>query len=407
MRQARSRAAALRGGLASLLCAILFCAVLPWLSGCTDSPDGAISQADVEVEALPPLEEVSAIRDLALTPAGGVWILNTAAPRLLLQHRDGRLVTAFGRTGEGPQQLGFPAAIVEASDTSVTVHDRKRNALRTFDLDGVEVASTPLEGVRTLVPSDLDYVLAGSPFLTTMEGTLTEGALLLSDFPEARRPGTAHLWNRQIVRVRPEPAVVEVIADFREERDRFAEELSGASILVPAPLWASCPDGTVALYMPFRNEVRWMGGRAVVSTPESPRPLASREVVAAVRGRITSGPQPAPMSESEIEAAIPMAVRQLGSEMSSTAPAYVEMACGYGSVAWLQRFSVEHDWLGRGEEIDLVWPDGRLMRLRVPRGFRLLRFDGDTLLGVLRDAFDVEQPGLLRVDRVLIDTMAP
>lgn len=405
MRQPETRTAPRRGRLASFWGATL-CTLLPWLSGCTDSQDGAIPQAtpEVEIETLPPLEEVSAIRDLALTSSGSIWILNSAAPRILLQDRAGRLVIAFGRTGEGPEDLGFPAAIVEASDASVTVHDRGRNALRTFGLDGVELVSTPREGVRTLVPSDLDQILAGSPFLaSSMDGTL-----LLSDYPEARRPGTAHLWNRRILRVGPEPAAVEVIADLREERDRFSDELAGASVLVPAPMWAGCPDGTVALYIPFRNEVRWMGGQAVVSTPETLRPLGTGEVEAALRGRMTRGPQSASMSASEVEAAIPMALEQLGPEMSSTAPAYVEMACGFGSVAWLQRFSVEHDWLGRGEEIDLVSPDGRLLQgLRIPRGFRLLRFDGDTLLGVLRDAFDVDQPALLRVNRALIDSMLP
>jgi hypothetical protein len=410
MRHPLTLAAGGRGGSKGLSAKIVLqvmasALVAPILAGCTDSREGALSDAhhDVAVEALAPLEEVSAIRDLALTPSGSVWILNSAAPHILLQDRGGDLVVAFGRTGDGPEDLGFPAAIVAASDSSVTLHDRGRNALRTFNRAGVETASTQVEGVRTLVPSDLDQVLSGSPF-----GASMDGALLVSDFPEARRPGTAHLWNRQVVRVQLEPGSVEVIADLREERDRFSADLAGASVLVPAPLWAGCPDGTVALYIPFQNEVRWAGGQGVVSTPETLRPLEPDEVEAAVRGRLARGPQAAPMSASEVEAAIPMALEQLGPEISATAPAYVEMLCGPGSVAWLQRFSVAEDWLGRGEAIDLVSPDGSVQEgLRIPSGFRLVRFEGNTLLGVLRDSMDVEQPALLHVERGVQEKVSP
>lgn len=410
MKDHGTQTAGWRGGLQSvrsntLLWAVASALVAPLVTGCAESREGALSrtQEEVVVETLAPLEEVSAIRDLALTPSGSVWILNSAAPRILLQDRGGTLVVAFGRTGDGPEDLGFPAAIVKAGDDSVTVHDRGRNMLRTFDRSGVETASTPVEGVRTLVPSDLDQVLAGSPFVASLNG-----ALLVSDFPEARRPGTAHLWNRQVVRVQPELGGVEVIADLREERDRYSEDLAGASILVPAPLWAGCPDGTAALYIPFRNEVRWLGGQAVVATPGRLRALESREVEAAVRGRLTRGPQASPMSASEVEAAVPMALDQLGPEMSSTAPAYVEMVCGPGSVAWLQRFSVAEDWLGRGELIDLVSPDGSVLEgVRIPTGFRLLRFEGDTLLGVLRDTLDVEQAALLHGERGFQEALLP
>lgn len=373
-------------------------ATLPGAWGCDERP--AVQQPEVQVSALPPLEQVNGIRDLALTPSRNFWILGTAAPRLVLQDASGVLVTAFGRVGPGPDEFGFPSAIVTATDTSVTVLDRERSQLRTFGSDGTEGASKPIEGLTTLVASDLDRVLAGSPFLTEAR----EGAILTSDFPEARRRGTAHLWNRRIVRVGSNDDGSVTLVDFREGRDRFSDRLAGASVLAPAPLWAACGDGSVATYVPFRDSVAWIGGaEAVVPTPATTRPLEEEETHAALRGRLERGPQSAGMSPDEVEAAVPMALEQLGAEMSSTAPAYVEMACDSDGLVWLQHFSVEHDWLGRGDAVDLVDRSGVVAEgLALPEGFRLLGFQGNTLLGVLRDEFDVERAGAITLDRSLL-----
>jgi hypothetical protein len=365
-------------------------------AGCAPGSDpGAESVALAgELVAFEALDEVSAIRDLVRTESGRVWILNTREPFLVLQGSEGELVTAFGRSGDGPDELGFAAAIIEGTDTSVTVLDRRRRMLRTFRVDGREATSLAMDELTTNVPADLDEALYGSPFAAVGVG----GSLISADYPVFRASGTAHLWNRRLVRIRLNSGAMEEVVDFRPSRDRFSERLSGASILVPVPLWAACADGSVVHYLPFTDSLTWLSGSpGGAPVPRSVRPLRENEARVALLGRLARRPGTSGLTASEREAMLPMVVEQLGDEISTVAPAYVEMLCDLEGRVWLQHFAVDQDWMGRGNAVDVVGRHGVVATdVPLPVGFRPLRFDGELILGVMRDDLDAEYVGRYR-----------
>jgi hypothetical protein len=348
-----------------------------------------------EAVRLPPLDRVQGVRDVATTDSGNVWILTTGEPVLVLQSSSGAIGAEFGRLGRGPNEFGFPSAILHGTDTTLTVLDRERRQLRTFSDDGRELVSTPIDDLQTMVPSDLDESLAGSPFRASSRG----GGLVTADYPETRAPGTAHLWNRRIVRIDLETGRLDELVDFRSRRDELEDRLGGAAVLAPAPLWAECPDGAVARYVPFDDELTWDGpNQATVEVPESVRPLRENEVRTTVLGRLSRVPGTADRSQEELEQMLPMVLEQLRDEISEHAPAYAEMLCDSQGRVWLQHFSTEHDWTGRGASADVLDRDGLVARgVALPPGFRPVRFDGQGLLGVERNELDLESVMVLVV----------
>ncbi|MGH7482246.1 MAG: hypothetical protein ACRELV_08830 [Longimicrobiales bacterium] len=341
----------------------------------------------VDVFTLAPLDDVRAIRDLARTKSGSVWILNSGEPFLILQRVSGENATAFGEAGDGPDEIGFAAAIVGATDSMVTIVDRERREVRSFRSDGRNVSNRSIEELESMVAADLGETLSGSPF----SAALLDSHLVTIDYPEPRAPGTAHLWNRRLVSIDLEDGEVNEIIDFRVPRDRVLDRMSGAAILAPAPLWAVCADGSIVYYLPFESSLTWSDTRGTrVGVPKSVRPLRDEEVEAHLLGGLARRPRSKDMTQDELVAMLPMVLERLGDEVSALAPAYVEMGCDPQNRIWLQTFSVQHDWMGRGSTIDVMDRQGVVATdIPLPAGFHPLRFYGDTILGVLRDQFDV------------------
>ena len=367
-----------------------FIAVLT-ATGCAESPgrDAPGPFTTSEVATLPPLDEVSTIRDFARTESGAIWMVNSVAPFIVRQGDHGRLESSFGTNGGGPNELGFaPAVVLSASDTSITILDRGRRSMRTFHEDGWELHSVDVPDLGTEVPTDLGESLFGSPFKTVwLEG---EGTVITSDYPTARAPGTAHLWNRRLVSIDDTGGLGELF-DFREERDRLASRLAGAAILAPAPLWAVCPGGSLIVYLPFDEEVTWVETGAKVDVPTATGPLSRSELEVTVIGRLLRRSDAARMSEEEARSMLPEVMRQLEPELSTASPAYTEMVCDGSGRIWLQRFSVEDDWMGRAALADIIDPEhGDQQDVDLPPGFRLVTARGDTVFGVIRDEHDVE-----------------
>lgn len=141
-------------GVGPTCCGLLLVMGLLGLGGCLPDQPGALGDDEpvlalAEEVRLPPLDQVQGVRDVARTASGNVWILTTGEPVLVFQRSSGEIGAEFGRLGRGPNEFGFPAAILHGTDTTVTVLDRERRHLRTFADDGRELVGTPINDLQT------------------------------------------------------------------------------------------------------------------------------------------------------------------------------------------------------------------------------------------------------------------
>ena len=177
--------------------------------------------------------------------------------------------------------------------------------------------------------------------------------------------------------------------------------------VLPVPLWASCPDGSMVLYDPLANAVRRPadgGGetgshalppeRLLKVTLERAFAVIYRPTIAAM-GR-PDGPQTEglPSDSADLFEAFKREVAAEGG-ISDTdlLPEYKQLACGgSGGSLWLQIFDVESRGrsMGDGPEWLRIGPDGAMRRIVFPESFSPLRFTDDRIWGSHRGEFDVE-----------------
>lgn len=153
--------------------------------------------AEVAYE-MPVLEEVTRIRKLVrVEETGEFWIFNSGEPHFIKADSAGRVLAAFGERGEGPGEIGYPAAIVGAGADWVEVVDSPREAWRRFDLTGKEIASTPLPGTRRFrVVVDLDMTSYGDQYQSYFDAD----RFIFPNFPRGLE-NTQYFWRTRLDRV--------------------------------------------------------------------------------------------------------------------------------------------------------------------------------------------------------------
>src|SRR5690606_23538891 len=195
-----------------------------WLAascGAAPGEDGNRMVAEISLE-LPPLEEVTRIRNLVwLEETGALWILNSGAPHLIKIDSAGRIITAFGGRGPGPNELGLPVAIAGAGEDWVDLLDHTRRSVRRFDLSGKEVHSRPFpEHQRSRVILELESTSYGDPYQVYFD----DARFILLNFP-AGLESTRWYWYARLDQVDRRTLQVTTIADFSASHESHLETL--------------------------------------------------------------------------------------------------------------------------------------------------------------------------------------
>ncbi|MYC99384.1 MAG: hypothetical protein F4X13_08970 [Gammaproteobacteria bacterium] len=339
----------------------------------------------------------------AMERDGLVWVLTSAEP-LLHGFRSGVEVFAFGRHGDGPNEVRSALALVDRGAMGeITLWDGAARLYRTFSVTG-PLVSTWDAGRLGTVRGDIDIVTFGDPLrvATTTEGTVrAEYREAVSSAPD--------LWTGRLARFDVDGGVEHVV-DFMELRGAPRDDQSAGSILAPVPLWDVCPDDRIALLDPTARHVYLVGAsweiRDSLAVPWGVRPLTREDRMGYLRGQMEAelqGQQVGP----EIQPMLDRAEAGSRNQFAPSTPLGVDLRCASGRV-WIQEFDGESPPLGHGRlwwTITLAGQEPQYSRVILPGGFRPYRISDSRMLGVVTDTLglqrvaSIELPPALRSGR--------
>ncbi len=97
------------------------------------------------------------IQNVALSPQGEVFVLDSAQPRIRVFDSQGRFLFQTGRDGEGPGETRLPIACAVDDDGSFRILDMPLNRISSFAADGSLIGTRPIAGNRMLALSGADF----------------------------------------------------------------------------------------------------------------------------------------------------------------------------------------------------------------------------------------------------------
>jgi hypothetical protein len=290
----------------------------------------------------------------------------------------------------------FPMAVWDAGNRRISVFNRYGRA-----------SNVPVSRSRGQVYAEIENHSYGKPLEMARFGD----NYVLMDHSDGLHV-TADYLRSELLRINRNGEVVDTLVDFQRE---FADSLAvlgrEVNYLTPIPLWATCPDGELALLDPFTRTLRWYGPDGTVSgaeaLPNPVRELTEEEKEAFLKRRFEvqwRENYPDEPDSTIIANSVEDFMLRHWDQFSPSAPPAVAMMCRGGRELWLQEFSTEHHALGFGVRW-LVHMPGRVDRVYVqfPEGFRPVRFVGDRVYGVARAEQGVDVVAYVSVP----ETIAP
>jgi hypothetical protein len=331
------------------------------------------------------------VREIVPTE-GGTWVLDGAAPHVTLLDEAGDVVLRFGDEGAGPEEFSAPWAMqvfgpVDAAQ--VAIWDLGNARVSTFSSAGALVSTRRIEtGTLDGIRLDIRNVTYADPFRVRQSrgrfvfgrypGTVSQTWDLLRG--EVMASHSVELASPQLVARLTEPVTFSASAELTELR--------------ALPLWDACTEGSVLVWRPDLERIRWVGpdGGTLreVAVPFGPRRMTHQDVVGYLRlmARLELGVEP---EEKGID--IDAMARSSREYFADLAPLATDLRCGAGEVAWLRLFDTTHDPLGRGS-IWMTLGDQGLRSFRFPDGFSPFAFEDRGVLGVLEDDLGFQRVAL-------------
>jgi hypothetical protein len=350
---------------------------------------GETISAELSLE-LPVLDQVTRVRNLVMVDeTGEFWILNTGAPHLIKVDPSGKVISSFGLRGPGPNELGYPAAIVGAGEGWVDVLDSVRRSVRRFDLLGNEIRSSQVPQLqRSRVMLELEQNSYGDQYQVYFD----RDRFMFLNFP-AGLESTRGYWLARLDQVDRDSLQMTRVIDFSEWFQVHREELQDGLRLLPIPLWTVCPDGSVALYRPFADSVHRIHSDAPsIAIGRAPQRLRDAEVLAFMKGVLELEASAGNMALEDVETIVQEVYRRSRDQFGPKAPAYVSLRCDHRHRLWLQRFSTEDHFVGFANDWDVLGPTGDfLSSVTFPPRFRPKIFRDGEIWGVREDTLDVNQ----------------
>lgn len=370
------------------------------LAGCT-SDSGPIADRDTlvlgaqDLHVVGTAESIAHIEDVMPLPDGAAWVLNSADPFFVLLSSEGETLRVAGDRGDGPGEFRWPTTLVrDGASGAVLVYEPRRGRLLPVadEMSNDPALLRDFEGHEPLRLNSYDYLWTNNGGRTWLEPN-QDGFVFAA--PAPGEPWILSFWNTQLVRLRPGGEFQTIVSTADLVGDP-AVRYPGASRFLPYPIWSSCPNGTLALYDPGRNQVRRFSPvgqevRAHDLPAERNVAMSADRVVTTVypgilRHRLMADP-PEPevvheMFRSDYETRV--------DEFADVFPEYVHLTCSSPDTLWIQAFDTTAGQLGRGPLWLRVGSDGAVRSVQFPPSFTPLRFEEDRVWGRHEGDFDVE-----------------
>lgn len=318
-----------------------------------------------------------------------VWVLTSADP-LVHGFRHGVEVVAFGRHGDGPNEVRSALALVDRGAVGeITLWDAAARLHRTFSAAGTLVATWDAGRLGT-VRGDIDIVTFGDPLrvATTKEGTVR------AEYRQAVT-SASDLWTGRLVRFDFDGSVEHVV-HFLDLRGAPPEDQGAGSLLAPVPLWDVCPDDRIALLDPMARHLYLVGAswetRDSLAVPWEVRPLTRDDRLGYLRGQMEAelqGQQVGP----EVLAMLERAEAGSRDQFAPSTPLGVDLRCAARRV-WIQEFDGGSHSLGLGHRwrtIALAGQEPVYSQVTLPMGFTPYRISDSRMLGVVTDTLGLQR----------------
>lgn len=338
-------------------------------------------------------EPLHQVRAIAVRADAHVFALTSAPPFVFEFTAAGEPVPrpAIPR-GSGPGDLANPWQLLRnpTGDTVFVVDVGNRKLLPITDSLHHATAiplRLPLQG---MIRGSIRQVAFGDPLRLAW----IDGKLVMAEYPGGISEQSDFAAGRLQMQSLNSDTPVHLL-DFRTLASDAGRTLSGVrQSLTAIPLWTACGDGRVIVFDPYgrrlviatsRDEMR-----QGISMPDPLRRLTREHMALFIREQIrreTNGRVPA----AQLERAVDAAMNAVAMQFPDMAPDAVELFCDASGRAWLQRFVLESHPLGYGT--DWLVSDTSLqtfIRVRFPDRFQPYAFERDGVLGVYRDADDLE-----------------
>ncbi len=324
-----------------------------------------------------------------------VWVLTSGDP-LVHRFQQGVEVVAFGRLGDGPNELRSALALVaRGAIGEISLWDAAARLYRTFSAAGTLVSAWDAGRLGT-VRGDIADVTFGDP----LRVATARGGTVRAEYRGAVT-SAPDLWTGRLARFDFD-GVVEHVVDFMELRGAPNEGLGAGSILAPVPLWDVCPDDRIALLDPNARHLYLVGAswetRDSLSVPWEVKPLTRDDRLRYLRGRMEAELQGQQVG-TEVQAMLERAEAGSRDQFAPSTPLGVDLRCGAGRV-WIQEFDSGFHSLGLGRRwwtIALAGQEPAYSHVTLPGGFRPYRISDSRMLGVVTDTL-----GLQRVASILL-----
>lgn len=345
----------------------------------------------------PPDEALKQIQHVVSDPTGEVWVLQrTEQPHVFRYSSGGELIDTYGPTGPARGQLSNPLWLMPGDDASqpMMVWDAGNRRVVKYDQRGrVADVPHPVQRSRAKVYAPIQEHSYGQPLQIARFG----GGYVLEDHPTDLAT-TGDYLHSKLLRLDMWGNRIEYLMDFGNEYAEGIKTLGQfADLLVPIPLWTTCPNGEMALFDPFsyRLSFRAPDGTvtAVDSAPVVRRPITEedqrnylgREMLL----RWQEQRPGEPVDGTVIKNSIDNFLLRYANRFTELGPAAVRMMCAAERQIWLEEFNTADDPLGFGNRW-LVHDPGQTEMIRVQFPPRFVPWEVSADGRVLGSYFDAQ-----------------
>jgi hypothetical protein len=367
-------------------------------TGAPEDEEGRVTISSTAVHVVGTSEVIARVADLQPAADGRVWILNSTTPLFVVFGPDGQVEREFGRSGGGPAEFGFPAALVRGPDPNdVWTYDVTRHALIRLTADDRRDLRLPPDSLprAQLVSFAGAGIQPARPWLESG----SDGFLLARTRPGRAEPFSGlGFWSADIVRVLPDSSApaIEVQTPVADLLGDPASRYPGATKFLPYPLWTVCADGRVILYDPLENELRRVAGNGAVPAPVMLPPERQLDFTfdrffGMLYRRIRQDFPAAEVPDSaEVRRRFAAEFGEFESQSASVFPEYADLRCTGNGTLWLQPFDpASGGFGGRGPAWYRISMDGSRTLVNLPDEFTPFRFEADRIWGTVQDSLGV------------------
>jgi hypothetical protein len=339
------------------------------------------------------------VRRVWYPSADRIAVLTSYEPLLRRYSLGGVPEAQFGRKGGGPGEFRLAWAPVEYA-SGLEVWDPARARIVSLSATGVETGATPVRGLVPNTRIDIGDVTFGDPFQVAAH----PAGFVLQSFP-APISAADDLLNGSLVVLSRAGVVTDTLFNFRTVvgRDRL---VGPARRLIPVPLWAGCPSGTLIIYDGVTPELRILedGDRQRAAVRALPahlhlgESLADSEVRNYVRHTLIYEFLEHQADTLEVDAEVDRLLAEGRSGFGRIVPTVTRLLCDEAGAIWLNEFSTSDDPVGYSRFWTVMAAEGTY-RVEMPARFRVHQVRAGGAIGTTVDPYGVVEVATVRLLR--------